>query len=595
MVSQEKVQGMGALLMDGGVAFRVWAPNAQSVAVTGSFNDWNTYKNLLESEENGYWYGEVAGAGPGDEYRFYILNGEQELSRIDPYAREVSSSVGNGVVHDPAFDWGEDSFQLPPHNELVIYELHIGTFADQDGDGDGDFGSASNRLQHLQKLGVNCIEIMPVAEFPGDRSWGYNPSHIFSVEGSYGGSQGLKKLIKKCHSMGIGVILDVVYNHFGPDDLDLWRFDGSGQEGMGGIYFYQDGRSKTPWGDTRPDYGRPEVCQFLCDNARMWIEDYHLDGLRYDSTVYMRKVDGSTVEIPEAWALFQRLNAQVRDAFPGKILIAEDLQDEAALTHGIQHGGAGFHSQWCAHFVHPIRKAVSEPNDEHRSMAEVAKAITHRFNEDACQRVIYSESHDEVANGHRRVTSEVQPDDPQDYFARKRSTLAAGIVFTSPGIPMIFQGQEFLESGWFQDTVPLDWELSEEFSGIVKMYRDLILLRRNAQGTTRGLTGQGVHVYRVDEEKNVIAFQRRDGGGPGDDVVVVANFNNTRLEGFRLGFPSPGTWKVRLNSDWTRYDKSFGTEKPQDVHADQWVYDEMPCSAELMIPAYSLLILSQDQ
>jgi 1,4-alpha-glucan branching enzyme len=588
-------QGMGCILHEKGVAFRVWAPNAEAVSVIGSFNEFKPGANPMSSEGNGYWYVDVAKAKVKDEYKFHIKNGAMELSRIDPYAREVTSSVGNAVVYNVNdFDWGIDEFHLPTMNELVIYELHVGTFSDDDEDGSGDFSSAAKRLTHLKKIGVNCIEIMPVAEFPGNRSWGYNPSHIFAVEGSYGGRVGLKKFVKKCHQAGIGVILDVVYNHMGPGDLDLWQFDGYSENEKGGIYFYQDERSKTPWGDTRPDYGRPEVRNFLRDNAIMWIEDFHIDGLRYDSTIYMRKVDGAAIDLPDAWRLFQQINGEIRQRFPSALLIAEDLQDESGLTTPVEAGGAGFHAQWCAQFVHPIREAVSAPADEQRSMAAVAAAITQEFNADVFQRIIYSESHDEVANGHQRVTSEVQPDDPQAWFARKRSTLAAGLVFTSPGLPMIFQGQEFLESGWFQDTVPVDWDLSEEFSGIVNMYRDLIALRLNRKGKTRGLVGQGVNVYRVDEPADVIAFQRFDQHGRQDDVVVVANFSANHYDNFRVGFPCPGIWHMRLNSDWRRYDKTFKTQALDKVQADNMEWDNLGASAELTLPPYSILILSQD-
>jgi 1,4-alpha-glucan branching enzyme len=298
--------------------------------------------------------------------------------------------------------------------------------------------------------------------------------------------------------------------------------------------------------------------------------------------------------LPDAWRLFQQINGEIRQRFPSALLIAEDLQDESGLTTPVEAGGAGFHAQWCAQFVHPIREAVSAPADEQRSMAAVAAAITQEFNADVFQRIIYSESHDEVANGHQRVTSEVQPDDPQAWFARKRSTLAAGLVFTSPGLPMIFQGQEFLESGWFQDTVPVDWDLSEEFSGIVNMYRDLIALRLNRKGKTRGLVGQGVNVYRVDEPADVIAFQRFDQHGRQDDVVVVANFSANHYDNFRVGFPCPGIWHMRLNSDWRRYDKTFKTQALDKVQADNMEWDNLGASAELTLPPYSILILSQD-
>ncbi len=258
-----KIEGMGAVLHAGGVAFRVWAPHAERVSVIGSFNGWDSSKHPLQSEENGYWYADVAEACVGDQYKFQLTTTYGEFKRIDPYAREVTSSVGNAIVHDPFFDWGGDDFTLAPWNELVIYELHVGTFNDQDDlNHPGTFPSVSARLGHLKKLGVNAIQIMPVGEFAGDRSWGYNPAHIFSVELAYGGPLAFKTFVKRAHQEGIAVILDVVYNHLGPSDLDLWQFDGWSENNRGGIYFYNDERAVTPWGETRPDYGRGEVRQY---------------------------------------------------------------------------------------------------------------------------------------------------------------------------------------------------------------------------------------------------------------------------------------------------------------------------------------------
>ncbi|MEN0072209.1 MAG: alpha-amylase family glycosyl hydrolase, partial [Propionicimonas sp.] len=516
--------GMGAIVSEDGVGFRVWAPHAQAVSATGGFNDWEAGRTPLASEGNGYWYGFDARARVGDEYRFEVVSGDQRLSKVDPYAAQVTSSVGNGVIYDhDAFDWEGDDFRCPPHNELVIYELHIGTFAAEDGDGGvGDLGDASGRLDHLARLGVNAIQIMPLAEFAGDYSWGYNPAHIFAVESAYGGPDALKRLVRAAHRRGIAVIQDVVYNHFGPSDLNLWQFDGWSQDGLGGIYFYNDWRSATPWGDTRPDYGRGEVRQFIHDNALMWLSAFHLDGLRYDMTPYMRSVNATTMDIPDGWSLCRWINDDVRARYPDKILIAEDLHSDPAVS-STAPGGAAFHAQWDAQFVHPVREALTVVSDAWRSTAEVGTAIAYRYGGDAFARVVYTESHDEVANGRARVPQEIDPDDPTGYYARKRSTLGAGLVFTAPGIPMIFQGQEFLEGGWFRDTVPLDWDLDEEFHGIVRLYRDLVRLRRNLAGTTAGLTGQGSWVHHNNDEANLLAFQRWRDHGPGDDVVVVAN------------------------------------------------------------------------
>lgn len=586
---------MGSIPHAGGVAFRVWAPHAERVAVIGSFNDWASDKNPLQTEDNGYWYADVPEAHSGDQYKFLLTTAQGDLKRIDPYAREVTSSVGNAVVHDPAFDWEGDSFQLAPWNELVIYELHVGTFNDEeDVIHPGQFTSVAGRLGHLKKLGINAIQIMPIGEFSGDRSWGYNPAHIFSVELSYGGPQAFKQLVKSAHKQGIAVILDVVYNHLGPDDLDLWQFDGWSENGRGGIYFYNDDRAITPWGETRPDYGRGEVRQYLLDNIIMWLEEYHVDGIRFDCTQFIRTINGAdSQELPDGWSLLQWINSQVAEKYPGRITIAEDLQHNRWLTRDAGAGGAGFSSQWDAMFVHPIRQAVVVPTDEQRSLAAIRDAICYRYNDDAFDRVIYSESHDEVANGRERVPQEISPDDPKGWYARKRSTLAAAMVFTSPGIPLIFQGQEFLEGGWFRDTVPVDWDQNDEFHGIVKLYRDLIRLRLNQGGFTRGLCGQFTQVYHMDDEHKIIAFHRWDKGGPADDVVVVANFSHESRDNYLIGFPAAGEWQLRFNSDWQGYNDDFQGYPSTSIVAEPGEYDGFPCHAALSIGPYTVLIFSQ--
>jgi len=595
MSDEGKIKGMGATTHAGGVAFRVWAPHAEKVAVIGTFNGWDGDKHPLQPEENGYWYTDVAEARAGDRYKFLLTTATGDYTRIDPYAREVTSSVGDAIVHDPYFDWQGDDFHLAPWNELVIYELHVGTFNDEeDVDHPGTFSTLSARLGHLKKLGINAIQIMPVGEFAGERSWGYNPSHIFSVEVAYGGALAFKQFVKRAHKEGIAVFLDVVFNHLGPGDLDLWQFDGWCENNRGGIYFYNDERAVTPWGETRPDYGRGEVRQYLLDNVMMWLEEYHVDGIRFDCTQFIRTVNGTgSQELPEGWSLLQWLNSQIALKFAGRITIAEDLQNNRWITKDVGAGGAGFGSQWDAMFVHPIRLAVVTPEDEQRSLTAIRDAICYRYNDDAFDRVIYSESHDEVANGKERVPQEINPNDPKGWYARKRSTLAAAMVFTAPGIPMLFQGQEFLEGGWFRDTVPVDWDQDDEFHGIVRLYRDLIRLRLNSDRLTHGLCGQFTQVYHLHEESKVIAFHRWDKGGPADDVVVVANFFHEPRDGHIIGFPAAGLWKLRFNSDWHGYSDDFQGFPSTDVNAEPGEYDGLPFHAPLSIGPYSVLIFSQ--
>ncbi|KXF74738.1 1,4-alpha-glucan branching protein [Paramesorhizobium deserti] len=591
--------GMGAIVHEDGVAFRVWAPHADAVGIVGSFNGWSDDEVPMADEGGGIWYADVHGAKPGDEYRFLIRNGEQVLSRIDPYARAVTSSVGNGIVVAPGDSWHEVDFQTPPWNELVIYEMHIGTFHRPSEEKRGTFEDASEKLAHLKRLGVNAVQIMPAMEFAGDVSWGYNPAHIYAVESAYGGPDGFKAFIKAAHQHGIAVILDVVYNHFGPSDLDLWQFDGWSENDKGGIYFYNDWRSETPWGETRPDYGRGEVRQFIRDNTLFWLDEYHLDGLRFDMTLYIRNVRGNEAEegdaLPEGWSLLQWINGEIRERFPGRIAIAEDLRNKAEITGAVDYGGAGFGAQWDAEFVHPIRQVLIAADDEARHMATVAHALAHSYNEDPFQRIIYTESHDEVANGRARVPHEIAPGDSSHWAAQKRSTLGAALMFTAPGIPMLFQGQEFLQGEWFQDTVPLDWDQSNEFSGIVRLYRDLIRLRLNRSALTRGLLARNITIHHVDENRKLLAFHRSAESGPRDDVIVVASFSHAPQEAHRIGFPRHGLWKLRLNTDWVGYSADFGNFSSQDAIAELGEYDGMTCSGEVSVGPYSALIFSQDE
>ncbi len=580
-----------------GADFRVWAPFADAVAVAGTFNDWSPSTHAMTSDGVGGWSVHVPGAKAGDAYKFVIRNGARELWRVNPWAREVSD--GNAVLHRREFDWAGDTFRSPTWNELVIYEMHVGTFNDAPGGEPGTFDDAIARLPYLADLGVNVIEIMPVLEFPLSFSWGYNPSHPFAVESSLGGPQGLQRFVKAAHGLGLGVIFDVVFNHFGPGDLDLWQFDGWSVPGHdGGIYFYDNARAATPWGHTRPDYGRPEVRQFLHANALHWLEKYHLDGLRFDATAYIRNVDGQDNDpggdLAAGWTLLQWINTDAPRSRPGIITIAEDLRNNDWITRPAEDGGAGFGAQWDSEFVHPVRAALITPDDQARDLASLERAIYHRYSADAFRRVIYTESHDEVANGHQRVPSEISPIEPHGWFAKKRSTLGAALVFTAPGIPMIFQGQEFLEDAWFRDDDPLDWAKLVRFAGIHRLYRDLIRLRRNLAGFTRGLTGQHVHVFHRNDADGVLALHRWRDGGPGDDVVVVLNFANRGHTHYELGLPRQGRWRVRFNSDWHGYDAGFQTWPAFDTDTWDAPLHNLTQRGAIGLGPYTAVILSQD-
>jgi 1,4-alpha-glucan branching enzyme len=287
------------------------------------------------------------------------------------------------------------------------------------------------------------------------------------------------------------------------------------------------------------------------------------------------------------------INGEVAERFPGRLMIAEDLRLDAAITRSPSEGGAGFGAQWDPGFVYPIRAALIAPTDEARDLDAVADALL-VDPADAFKRVIYTESHDEVANGSSRVPEEIWPGYADSWPSRKRAALGSALVLTTPGIPMLFQGQELIEGSWFTDEEPLDWGKRHRHAGLLQLHRDLIRLRRNGDDTTRGLRGPRIAVHHRSHEAKVLAYHRWEAGGPRDDVIVVVNLSSVPLPGHRVGVPREGRWRVRFNSDWAGYDPEFESLASLDVDAVHEARDGMPWSIPVGIGPYASVILSQD-
>ena len=591
--SVEKLKGMGAIVSEQGVAFRVWAPNAHQVFVTGSFNEWQNDKNELFSEDNGYWYTYVRNAKVWDEYKYVIHNDNEVLYRLDPYAIEATNSNGNSIISQVDYNWTDDDFEIPDWNSLVIYELHVGTFFRKHEDSTGNFDLVTQHLRYLKALGINCIELMPVAEFPGSQSWGYNPSLPFAIERDYGGPGALAHLVNMAHANGIAVIMDVVFNHFGPSDLGLWQYDGWSENGNGGIYFYNDWRADTPWGSTRPDYGRSEVRRYIRDNALMWLDKYHCDGLRWDATAYIREADGGLGmqnPLEDGISMMQKINGEIHDCFPKKLLIAEDLMGKEYITNAVGYGGLGFNAQWDTHFVHPLRKFLSLPKDADRDMTVLYDLLNFNYNNKPFQRVVYVESHDEVANGKTRLPEMIQPGEADSTFAKKRAVLGAVLVLTAPGIPMLFQGQEFLSDKFFTDDTGLDWDKFSTFKGITKLFADLIKLRTGSDWAASGLLCEGFDIFHKNNKNKVIGYYRFDSADYDKGVIIILNFSNERLEDYQLGIPSAGHWQNKINTSWQGYDLEFGNAEVWDFDTDEGEYDEQSQYTRMTLPAYGALL-----
>jgi 1,4-alpha-glucan branching enzyme len=584
------IAAFGATPHAGGTTFRVWALHATHVFVTGEWNGWRQDADELRVEAPGVFAGDVAAAKPGQKYQYVLETDGKRVVRSDPRARAMTASNGPGVIVDAsAYAWASPRFKAARVPEQVLYELHLGTFNVPAGQPRGTWRSAADKLDHLAALGVTTIEVMPPAEFPGDRSWGYNPSVPFALEHAYGTPDDARAFVDQAHARGIGVVIDVVYNHWGPNDMPMWCFDGDCL-GAGGAYFYTDARQKTDWGP-RPDFGRREVRDYIRDNALAWLTEYRADGLRWDSTVNIRQWKG--MDLPEGWTVMQVTQQAIRTIAPESLQIAEDFRGSTAIGKPVAAGGAGFDAQPDGAFFHPLDDALTSPSDAGRDMLALRAAITNRLGAVAAGRVIYTESHDEVANGRQRIPEMITPGDAASFFARKRSTLGAAVVLTSPGLPMLFQGQELLEDKWFSDDRPIDWSKADSHAEILALYRDLVALRRNRDGTTRGLQGENVNVFHASNTTRVIAYHRWQSGGAGDDVVVVANFSNVAFPRYDMGLPRPGTWHARLSSDDQRYGADYGGLGAGDVVASASPRDGLPASGSVALGRYGVVILSQ--
>jgi 1,4-alpha-glucan branching enzyme len=606
---------LGATLhKDGTTTFRVWAPFVDSVSVR--INDGGL---VPLTQEPGHpdpadqtWAGTVANTKAGDQYRYVIRIGSVTREFNDPRAQQLSGfELPNGfglpgnddkpksVIIDPGLDM--PAFTEPNFNTMVIYELHLGTFANT-------FSGAVEKLDYLRNLGINAVEVLPITQnplfsdhSPADHDWGYDPVELFAVKSKYGAPRDFKEFVKQCHQRQIAVIVDVVYNHLVGNNL-LNQFGGfSLPQIPAGVYFYGGDRASTGFGP-RPDYGRLQVRQYIIDNALVLLRDYGVDGLRFDDTVDIRTFGPSRSTNNEGVQLLQEINSAYRNTDPkqpGKISIAEDLQSSGDIT--LQSGPTGleFNSQWDDTVVNTLRGVITQVNDSDRDMFAVKDALERKMAGDVFSRVIYTENHDQVGHppGQSRLPTMIDVNNHESVFAKKRSTLAAAIMLTSPGIPMIFQGQEMLETRAFGFNTPtnMDFGRAEDpnFKGIVQMYRDLIALRRNLGGKTRGLTGQNLNVFHTDNGNKTLAYHRWENGGPGDDVVVVANFSNVPIQGLNIGFPRGGTWHVLFNSGAQVYDPGFVNGDSFDTQASPGSKDGLNFNGNVGIGSYSVVILSQ--
>jgi 1,4-alpha-glucan branching enzyme len=575
---------LGAQVEPGGVVFRVWAPHAAAAEVLGDFAG---SPIVMTAQADGLFEGHAPGAQAGASYVFSLTTPSGPLQRVDPYCRELRD--GHCVIVDPAtYAWQTQSFIRPARTAAIVYEMHIGSFA-VGNDGQGTFDAARDALAPLAELGVNVVELMPVQSFGGGPAgWGYNPQLFFAPKAAYGTPDALRSFVDRAHSLGIAVWLDTVVNH-----ADAWKqaplrcFDDACADGGAGIYFFPPGSyANTPWGP-RPNYPEPQVAAMLLSSVTWWLDEMRGDGFRWDSVSNIRAIDGSGTT-PGGRELLVAANDLIHAS--GALSVAEDLKGYGAITQSSAGSGFGFDAQWDG-FGYDIDGVLTPSSDADRDLGRVSSALTNTSGGDPFARLLFVENHDTVGNGGARLPSKINAADPTSWAARKRALLAAVLLMTSPGVPMIFQGQEALAAGTFANPpTPLPAPSARGLA-VRACYKDLIRLRRNLDGATGGLLDGGVEVLHRNDDAKVIAYRRH--GASGQDVIVIVNLRNKAYTEYDIGVADAGPWRIRLDTAWLRYGDDFAGGQAGSVSTRVQQKDGRPFTLPLVLDAYSAMILSR--
>ncbi len=637
---------MGATLVNGGATFRVWAPRATAVYVNGIFlgvpKTGQTGDLLMAQDASGYWTGFIPGARDGDLYHFWVVGPGSSGYKRDPYAREMAEdsrfpTCSCLIRSSTAYPWHDAAFVTPDFRNMIIYQLHVGTYAPRVPGVAATFLDVIGKIEYLVALGVNVLQPLPIDELESDPSMGYNGADYFSPDFPYvvsgpaalsgylatinrllaakgfsplalqditPGPAQLQAMVDLCHLYGIAVVFDVVYNHAGGfqgDDQSLYFWDRAANtsDNNQSLYFTNQGLA----GGLSFALWNNDVREFIINSASYYITEFHVDGFRYDEISALLSMNEGS-----GWSFCSDLTDTLRFLKPRLLQNAEYWPSEyraprSSMVAPTNSGGTGFDVLQHDGLRIAIRTAVLQASEGQNASVNFDAIAANLFPADlphAWQAVTCIENHDVVEAGRDpRIAALADGLNPRSWYARSRSRFATGVLLTAPGIPQLFMGQEFLAAhpwncdprdsahliGWDGLETGSDQAMADH----LRFTQDLIRLRWNQPA----LRGEDVNPFHVHDQNRVIAFHRWLDGTE-NDVIVVATLAETTWYNYTIGFPYAGPWLEVFNSDvYDNWVNPMVAGNGGGISASGGPREGFPASANVVIPANGVVVFAR--
>lgn len=592
-----------------GVHFAVWAPNAHSISVVGDFNDWNSESHPMNSSNSGIWTLFIPGLQEYTIYKYRVFTKAGEsFEKADPYgfAMEQRPKTASVMADLDRYQWGDEAWVSQREKRqafdqpISIYEVHLGSWRKV---ADEQWGTrylsyrelADELISYVVEMGYTHIELMPIAEYPLDASWGYQVLGFYAPTSRFGPPQDLMYFIDQCHQNNIGVIFDWVPAHFPKDGSGLNYFDGTH------LYAHADPRQgeHQDWGTLIFNYDRHEVRTFLISNAMFWLDKYHFDGLRVDAVASMLYLDYSRKAgewIPNQYggrenlgavSFLRAMNESVYRNFPGVLTIAEESTSWPMVSRPTYMGGLGFSLKWNMGWMHDTLNYLSKnPIYRKYHQNDMTFSLLYAFNEN----FVLPLSHDEVVHGKGSLINKMSGDEWQK-FANLRAYY--GFMWGHPGKKLLFMGGEFAQwQEWNFDT-GLEWEAlkAPNHRGVQHFVKDLNHLYRNEPALYENdfdWTGF-TWIDANDSDNSVFSFIRK-AKSRDEFLVIVSNFTTVVRQGYRIGVPKPGFYQEVLNSDSAHYwGSNVGNEG--GLHTENIPFHGYNDSLALTLPPLATIML----